>query len=157
MYFGYFYSFFIRQFFFFLKLLWYGCFGLPWWLRGKDFACRAGDPPRSRFDPCIWKIFWRRAWQPTPVFLPGESHGQRSLVDYSPQGVYMIVWQCRVSFRCTAKWISYMYSHDPLFWISFPSGPLQSSEQSSLSFTEGFHSLLVLYIVPYVWQSQSPN
>ena len=29
---------------------------------------------------------WRRAWQPTPVFLPGESHGQRSLVGYSPRG-----------------------------------------------------------------------
>ena len=32
------------------------------------------------------KILWRRAWQPTPVFLPGESHGQRSLVGYSPWG-----------------------------------------------------------------------
>ena len=32
------------------------------------------------------KIPWRRKWQPTPVFLPGESHGQRSLVGYSPQG-----------------------------------------------------------------------
>ena len=32
------------------------------------------------------KIPWRRAWQPTPVFLPGESHGQRSLAGYSPQG-----------------------------------------------------------------------
>ena len=41
---------------------------------------------RHRFDPWVGKIFWRRAWQPTPVFLPGESHGQRSLVDYSPQG-----------------------------------------------------------------------
>ena len=29
---------------------------------------------------------WRRKWQPTPVFLPGESHGRRSLVGYSPQG-----------------------------------------------------------------------
>ena len=29
-------------------------------------------------------VFWRRAWQPTPVFLPGEFHGQRSLADYSP-------------------------------------------------------------------------
>ena len=31
-------------------------------------------------------VSWRRAWQPTPVFLPGESYGQRSLVDYSPWG-----------------------------------------------------------------------
>ena len=36
--------------------------------------------------PWIWKILWRRAWQPTPVFLPGESHGQRSLAGYSPWG-----------------------------------------------------------------------
>ena len=32
------------------------------------------------------KIIWRRAWQPTPVFLPGESHGQRSLAGHSPRG-----------------------------------------------------------------------
>ena len=38
------------------------------------------------FDPWVGKIPWRRKWQPTPVFLPGESHGQRSLVGYSPWG-----------------------------------------------------------------------
>ena len=37
-------------------------------------------------DPWIGKMPWRRAWQPTPVFLPGKSHGQRSLVGYSPWG-----------------------------------------------------------------------
>ena len=36
------------------------------------------------FNPLVVKIPWRRKWQPTPVFLPGKSHGQRSLVDYSP-------------------------------------------------------------------------
>ena len=36
------------------------------------------------FNPWVGKIPWRRAWQPTPEFLPGESHGQRSLVGYSP-------------------------------------------------------------------------
>ena len=35
-------------------------------------------------DPWVGKIPWRRAWQPTPVFLPGESHRQRSLVGYGP-------------------------------------------------------------------------
>ena len=39
-----------------------------------------------QFDPWVRKIPWRRAWQPTPVFLPRESCGQRSLVGYSPQG-----------------------------------------------------------------------
>ena len=43
---------------------------------------------RPRFDPWVGKVPWRRKCQPTPVFLPGKSHGQRSLVDYSP-------WGCR--------------------------------------------------------------
>ena len=41
---------------------------------------------RPGFDPWAQKIPWRRKWQPIPVFLPGESHGQRSLVGYSPRG-----------------------------------------------------------------------
>ena len=43
----------------------------------KDSACSAGD---LRFDPWVRKIPWRRKWQPTPVSLPGKSHGQRGLV-----------------------------------------------------------------------------
>ena len=39
---------------------------------------------RRGFDPWVGKIPWSRKWQPTRVFLPGESHGQRSLVGYSP-------------------------------------------------------------------------
>ena len=41
---------------------------------------------RPGFDPWVGKIPWRRKWQPTPVFLPGESHGQRTLIGYSPWG-----------------------------------------------------------------------
>ena len=41
---------------------------------------------RPRFDPWVWKMPWRRQWQPTPVFLPGEFHGERSLVGYSSWG-----------------------------------------------------------------------
>ena len=43
-------------------------------------------PNRCRFGPWVRKIPWRRARQPTPIFLPGECHGQRSLAGYSPQG-----------------------------------------------------------------------
>ena len=57
--------------------------GLPWGLSGKESTCQ-GRRPGS--DPWVWRIPWRRAWQPTPVFLPGESHGQRCLVGYSPWG-----------------------------------------------------------------------
>ena len=53
----------------------------------KNLPTNAGDVKRHGFDPWVGKIPWRRAWQPTPVFLPGESHAQRSLVDYSPWGL----------------------------------------------------------------------
>ena len=42
---------------------------------------------RCRFDPWVRKILWRRKWQPTPVFLPGKSHGRRGLLYYSPCGL----------------------------------------------------------------------
>ena len=51
---------------------------------GEKPACQRRRHKRCRFDPRVRKIPWRRAWQHTPVFLPGESHGQRSLVGYSP-------------------------------------------------------------------------
>ena len=41
---------------------------------------------RPGFDFWVRKVPWRKKWQPTPVFLPGESHGQRNLADYSPCG-----------------------------------------------------------------------
>ena len=44
---------------------------------GKESAWNVGD---------LGKIPWRRKWQPTPIFLPGEFHGQRSLAGYSPLG-----------------------------------------------------------------------
>ena len=46
---------------------------LPWWLSGKESACQYR---RCRFDSWVGKIPWRRKWQPTPVFLPGESQGR---------------------------------------------------------------------------------
>ena len=51
---------------------------------GKEPACQCRRRKRRQFNPWVRKIPWRRAWQPTQVFLPGESHGQRSLVGYRP-------------------------------------------------------------------------
>ena len=91
---------------------------------------------RPGFNPWVGKIPWRRKWQPTPVSLPGKSHGQRNLAGYSPWGckeLDMTEWlhslhfrvrlkfstiyfywnivnlQCCVNFYHTAKWFSYMY------------------------------------------------
>ena len=57
---------------------------------GKETVCQCRRHRRYRwlgFDPWVEKTPWRRAWQPTPVSMPGESHGQRSLVGYSPWGL----------------------------------------------------------------------
>ena len=59
---------------------------LLWWLSGKESACQSRRCRRHRFDPWVSKILWSRKWQPTPVFLPVKSHGQRSLEGYSPNG-----------------------------------------------------------------------
>ena len=55
--------------------------GIPGWLSGKESACQCRRP---RFSPWSRKIPCRRQWRPFPVFLPGEFHGQRSLVGHSP-------------------------------------------------------------------------
>ena len=60
------------------QVLW----GFPGGSDDKEFACNAGDV----FSPWVGKIPWRREWLPTPVFLPGEFHGQRNLAGYSPWG-----------------------------------------------------------------------
>ena len=52
----------------------------------KNLLSNAGDVRDVGSIPGSGRFPWRRAWQPTPVFLPGEAHGQRSLVGYSPWG-----------------------------------------------------------------------
>ena len=60
--------------------------GLPRWHSGKEPACQCRRHKRLRFDPWDGKIPYSRKRQPTPVFLPGKFHGQRSLEGYSPWG-----------------------------------------------------------------------
>ena len=63
-----------------------GFFGLLRWCRGKESACQCRRHKRHGFNHWVGKIPWRREWLPTPVFLPREFHGQRSLAGYSPWG-----------------------------------------------------------------------
>ena len=57
--------------------------GFPGGTSGKESTCQCRRCKRHGFHPWIRKIPWRRVWQPTPIFLPGESHEQRSLAGYS--------------------------------------------------------------------------
>ena len=57
--------------------------GFPGGSAVKKLPANAGD---VGLDPGVRKITWRRKWQPTPVFLPGKSHGQRNLAGDGPWG-----------------------------------------------------------------------
>ena len=79
----------------------------------SDGKASAYNVMRPRFDPWVGKIPWRRKWQPTPVLLPGKSHGRRSVVGYSP-------WGCKESDMTEPL-------HFPVFW------PGKSHGQRSLA------------------------
>ena len=57
-----------------------------WALVVKNLPANAGGLRDPGSDPCVWKLPWMKKRQLTPVLLPGESHGQKSTVGYSPQG-----------------------------------------------------------------------
>ena len=59
--------------------------GFPGGASGKEHICQCRRHKRRGFSRLVEKIPWRRAWQPTPIFLPGQSHGQKNLVGYSPR------------------------------------------------------------------------
>ena len=75
--------------------------GLPWWLRQYRICLQ--DRTHD-FDPWVRKIPWRRECRPTPIFLPGEFHGQRSLVGYSPCGHKELDMTERLSTHSTHTW-----------------------------------------------------
>ena len=81
--------------------------GLPWWLRWYSICLQCG---RLGFNPWVGKISWRRKWQPTPVFLPGKSHGWRNLVGYGP-------WGCKQSE--TTERLHYLYHYAGMAFISY--------------------------------------
>ena len=80
---------------------------------------------KCEFYPWVRKIPWRRKWQPIPVFLPGESHGQRNLIGYSPWGckdldttkqlkanaiIYTYIWtipsELLLCFKTFSQWVT---------------------------------------------------
>ena len=72
--------------------------GLPRSLSSKDSLCQCRSHRKSWFNPWVRESLWRKKWQPPPVFLPGKSHGERSLGGYS-------LWGCKeldmIKHACT--------------------------------------------------------
>ena len=75
---------FLRSFFFSVRLFFSE--GIPSFPGGSEVKASAWNEGDPGLTPWVGKIPWRRKWQPTPVLLPGESHGGRSLVGCSPWG-----------------------------------------------------------------------
>ena len=82
---------------------------LPRWLSGGEPAYQCWRCRSCGFYPWVGTIPWRRKWQPTPVLLPVKTHGQRSLVYYSP-------WGCEEP--AMIEWLS-MHTHFFL-WTTLP-------------------------------------
>ena len=116
--------------------------GFPGGTSSKEPPCQCRKQKRPGFDPWVGKTPWRRKWQPTPAFLPGESHGQRSLAGYSPLGhkeldtTRVTEHACRAaSQRCVSRavWQNESAPHihtSPLFWISFNPIPEHIPEET---------------------------
>ena len=100
----------IRCFYIFVDI--YGQrWGFPGCHSGKENVCQCRRHNRHGFDPWVGKIPWRRAWQPISIILPGECHGQRSLVDYSPKG-------CKESDRTETS----QHKHTETYRVAIKSG-----------------------------------
>ena len=100
---------------------------------------------RRGFDPWVGKIPWRRKWKPTPLFLPGESHGQRSLVGYSHR-----VAKTWISHGCTCVPHPEPPSHLPPHPI--PQGHPSAPALSTLSHASNQDWLSISHMVIYMFQ-----
>ena len=87
---------------------------------GKESACQYRRHKRRGFDPWVGKIPWRRAWQPTPVFLPGESHGQGRLAGCSAwlaqSDTPEATWHTHLGGRTSAPLLCFTCRSSPLYW-----------------------------------------
>ena len=89
---------------------------------GKESTCHVGDLGSI---PGLVRSPGRRAWQPTPVFLPGESHGQRSLVVYNPWGCKDLDMPEWLSTALNSVWLKFLKT------VRLPYGPVGKSLSSN--------------------------
>ena len=131
----------------------------------KEPACQCRRCKRHGFNPWVRKIPWRRKWQHTPAFLPGESYGQRSLAGYSPEGHKESDMTEVTEHICTCACTYYSPPGSSVHWdspgkntrvgchfllqIFFHYGLSQDTEDSSLWYAVGPCCLSTLCIIPH--------
>ena len=94
--------------------------GLPHWLSNKESTCNARDLQEMWVRSLGWEDPLERKWQPTPVFLPGKSHGQRSLAGYSPWGHKGLDTTVRLSSQSLSQPTTYnLHGKRSLLQISY--------------------------------------
>ena len=95
--------------------------GIPSGVVAENLPANPGDI-RHGFELWVKKILWRREWLPTPVFLPGKFHGQRSLVGYSPWGHKELNMtenthtHTYYHIYASSSKLSYKFPHLPTLW-----------------------------------------
>ena len=124
--------------------------GFPTWLSGEEFTyqCR-----RHEFKPWSRNIPWRRKWQPTPVFSPGQFHKQRSLVSYSHGVAESWTW-----LSTHGVWVG--GSMDSCLLISSGCSSWRRYSQRELlqpSFHVFFIFSIILWRLFYFWHSKMPQ
>ena len=102
---------------------------------GNESTCQCRRHKRCSFDPWIGKVIWRRKWQPTPISLPGKSHGQRSLVGYSPWGHK----ESDSTVCARARTHTHTHTHTDNFLASIPFLVGRDQGQSLASIPESWH------------------
>ena len=107
--------------------------GLPWWLSGKEVVYQRN---RHGFDAWVRKVPWKRKWQPTPVFLPGKFHEQRSLAGYSPWGHKRVRHDLATKQQQQSFNIILIY----LTWVSM-SSPWESKKSWHIKTNDSWDSL----------------
>ena len=117
----------------------------PGGARGKESTCQCRRHRRQGFEPWVGKIPWRRKWQPTPVFLLGKSHGQRSLVGYSPLESQRVGhdWTCTHDCMFWLAPISWFLTSKIFYkatWVFLPFKLVQSSKKTQSSSRHTLHS-----------------
>ena len=113
---------------------------------GKEPICQCKRFKRPTFDPWVRKSPWRRAWQPIPVFLLGQSHGQRSLAGYVRRVAQSQTW---------LKWVSMTWHGTGIRSVQFSRSvmsdfatPWTAARQASLSITNSRSLIKLMSIEP---------